>query len=75
MVIYVEDCCTFGTSKELMNDFVALLKRLDKKSKSKIQQRDHETDSTVEDSIEKFLRVEIRRKSTHETTASDLQDH
>ena len=60
-IVYVDDCCMLGTSKELINDFLKSLKRLDKKQKSKSQQHDDGFDFGIEDLIEKFLGVETQR--------------
>ena len=49
----------FGTSKDLIERFVSLLRRPDRKTKKKCQQFDDGFDFVVEESIEMFLGVEI----------------
>ena len=57
LILYVDDCCIFGTSKEKIKDFIDSLKRPKDKKPSKY--KDGGFDFTIESSIEKFLGVEV----------------
>ena len=57
LILYVDDCCIFGTSKEKIKDFIDSLKRPKDKKPSK--HKDGGFDFTIESSIEKFIGVEV----------------
>lgn len=57
LILYVDNCCIFGTSKERIKEFVDLLKQ--PKDKKLCKYKDGGFDFTVESSIEKFLGVEV----------------
>ena len=61
LILYVDDACIFGISKELIYEFVQSLKRPDPKDRNKYPYSDGGFDFTTEDSIEKFLGVEVSK--------------
>lgn len=63
LILCVDDCCIFGTSKEKINEFVESLKRPEsKKEKEAHQLKDKGFDFAVESSIEKFLGAEVSQR-------------
>ena len=62
LILYVDDCCIFGTSKEKINEFVKSLERpKSAAAKKNYRYKDGGFDFTVETSIEKFLGVEVSK--------------
>ena len=56
IVLYVDDCCIFGASKEKINEFTESLKRpKDEKSKKNYKNEEGGFDFTAKKSIAKFL--------------------
>ena len=62
LILYVDDCCIFGTSKEKITEFIESLKRpKNETAKKYYKHKDGGFDFTTEKSIEKFLGVEVSR--------------
>ena len=59
IILYINNVCIFGISKQYVEKFIEILKRLDKKSKQKYPYQDGRFDFIIKSSIIKFLGVEV----------------
>ena len=73
IILCVDDCCVFGTSKEKINEFTESLKRpKDEKSKKNYEHEDGGFDFITLKSIEKFLGVEVSQSESTITLRQQL---